>query len=110
MASHEWQSDDWDSSRKSSAWPSYGDTFTGSEAFANSASGFREYLSGADPSSLALPREQVLDLFSTDLEPNAIYDEIGKFLQGVFSGLGAPRGKGARIIVYDARARRLLRA
>ena len=77
-------------------WPRL-TSFESAEAFANSATLIRDYLTGKK--DLGLSTDRILWLFG---QPNATeqYERITDFLQRQFEALDAPRGKRVLILFF----------
>ncbi len=80
-----------------SEWPEFSD-FHGSQAFANVASDFRDYL--LNPQHFGLPEENFLDLFDTDQSPDKIDRGIRQFLDHQTSAMKQAGKKPGDLLLY----------
>lgn len=80
-----------------SEWPYFPD-FQGSQAFANSARAFREYLCASD--QFGLPQENLLDLFDTPKSADELDEEIGRFLTSRAAELRAIGTAARDVLLY----------
>jgi Protein kinase domain/Caspase domain len=78
-------------------WPRSPD-FQTSKAFKNSASAISDYF--LDPSAFGLPRKNLLDLFNSDLSPDAIDTTMSQFLDERISEMRKSGNIARDLIVY----------